>query len=274
MDTMELAQRAIAELAPLADGLGLRTAMQAAETDALAPHMLSALLGHELVAGHATMMKLSAKVDRWLRLALVTPDMHRVHHSIEEDEANSNFGFNLSIWDRLFGTYRAQPRAGQTAMTIGIRGWDDPRQVAWLSGLLMIPFRGEEGEYALNRRRWGQARGPGSPPPSPHRTAPCCRFSGRQAPGSPVLLRLWCTRSAARWSSRASRCHTASSPTCSPWPGSKGMPCSSTPPCWWSPADTMAAFRPCRCRRCRLRSLWARPIAVRCAGSARRTAVC
>ncbi len=72
MDTMELAQRAIAELAPLADGLGLRTAMQAAETDALAPHMLSALLGHELVAGHATMMKLSTKVDRWL--ALVADD--------------------------------------------------------------------------------------------------------------------------------------------------------------------------------------------------------
>src|SRR5262249_57510185 len=72
MDTMELAQRAIAELAPLAEGLGLRAAMQAAETDALAPHMLSALLGHELVAGHATMMKLSAKIDRWL--ALVADD--------------------------------------------------------------------------------------------------------------------------------------------------------------------------------------------------------
>src|SRR5262245_52863516 len=70
MDTIELAQRAIAELAPLGEGLGLRCAMQVAETDELAPHMLSALLGHELVAGHATMMKLSAKVDRWLALVV------------------------------------------------------------------------------------------------------------------------------------------------------------------------------------------------------------
>ena len=97
---------------------------------------------------------LPAGLDRLLRLFVVTPDMHRVHHSIEDDEANSNFGFNLSWWDRLFGTYREQPRAGQQGMTIGIRKYRDPKQVVWISGLLMLPFRGKPGGYVINRREW------------------------------------------------------------------------------------------------------------------------
>jgi sterol desaturase/sphingolipid hydroxylase (fatty acid hydroxylase superfamily) len=64
--------------------------------------------------------------DRLLRLIVVTPDMHRVHHSIEDNEANSNFGFNLSLWDRLFGTYIDQPRAGHVGMTIGIHNYREP----------------------------------------------------------------------------------------------------------------------------------------------------
>jgi sterol desaturase/sphingolipid hydroxylase (fatty acid hydroxylase superfamily) len=60
------------------------------------------------------------KLDLILRWVVVTPDMHRVHHSIQPTETNSNFGFNLSWWDRLFGTYRPEPSAGQEAMTIGI----------------------------------------------------------------------------------------------------------------------------------------------------------
>ena len=65
-------------------------------------------------------VRLAGPLDRWLRCFLVTPDMHRVHHSVEVDESNSNFGFNLPWWDRLFGTYRAQPRVGHTAMSLGV----------------------------------------------------------------------------------------------------------------------------------------------------------
>lgn len=66
-------------------------------------------------------------LDKVLRGFIVTPDMHRVHHSVEDDEINSNFGFNLTWWDRLFGTYREQPRAGQLGMTIGIHKFRDTR---------------------------------------------------------------------------------------------------------------------------------------------------
>ena len=95
---------------------------------------------------------LPATLDRILRWVVVTPDMHRVHHSIEDDETNSNFGFNLPWWDRLFGTYRDQPRAGQTDMTIGIRDYSDPHEVDRLDGMLLLPFRGEVDDYAINRR--------------------------------------------------------------------------------------------------------------------------
>ena len=103
---------------------------------------------------------LPARLDRILRWVVVTPDMHRVHHSIEDDETNSNFGFNLPWWDRLLGTYRDQPRAGQTGMTIGIRDHGDPREVSRLDGMLLLPFRGEVKDYAINRRNFdaGQAR--------------------------------------------------------------------------------------------------------------------
>jgi len=93
-------------------------------------------------------------LDRVLRLLLVTPDMHRVHHSIEEDETNSNFAFNLSIWDRLFGTYRDQPRAGHENMTTGINTFREAKRCVWLPGILMLPFIGKVTDYAINRRRW------------------------------------------------------------------------------------------------------------------------
>jgi len=100
---------------------------------------------------------LPARLDRFLRLFLVTPDMHRVHHSIQADEANSNFGFNLPWWDYLFGTYRAQPRAGQRGLTLGIRHYRDPRRVARLLGMLALPFAGRVRGYALNQRFVGPA---------------------------------------------------------------------------------------------------------------------
>ncbi|MDO8718421.1 MAG: sterol desaturase family protein [Polaromonas sp.] len=99
-------------------------------------------------------IRLPAGLDRVLRWVIVTPDMHRVHHSVEDDETNSNFGFNLPWWDRLFGTYREQPRAGHVGMTIGIHGHTDPREVARLDGMLLMPFKGEVEGYAINRRTW------------------------------------------------------------------------------------------------------------------------
>ena len=85
-------------------------------------------------------VRVPAAVDRVLRLITVTPDMHRVHHSIHRHETNSNFGFNLPWWDRAFGTYRAQPRDGHDGMTIGIETFRDPKQCITLRGALAIPF--------------------------------------------------------------------------------------------------------------------------------------
>ena len=99
-------------------------------------------------------VRLPVGVDRWVRRIVVTPDMHRVHHSIVRQETNSNFGFNLPWWDRLFGTYRAQPRAGHDAIVIGIHGHTDPREVARLDSMLLMPFKGKVEGYAINRRHW------------------------------------------------------------------------------------------------------------------------
>jgi sterol desaturase/sphingolipid hydroxylase (fatty acid hydroxylase superfamily) len=98
-------------------------------------------------------IRLPERLDRVLRWFLVTPDMHRVHHSVEADESNSNFGFNLTWWDRLLGTYREQARAGQLGLTIGIHGHSDPHEVARLPGMLLLPFKGPVPGHAINRRR-------------------------------------------------------------------------------------------------------------------------
>ena len=99
-------------------------------------------------------VSLPGGLDRVLRWFVVTPDMHRVHHSVEDDEANSNFGFNLPWWDRLFGTYRDQPRAGHAGMTIGIHTYRSTREASWLPGMLALPFVGKVTGYAINRREW------------------------------------------------------------------------------------------------------------------------
>lgn len=93
-------------------------------------------------------LHLPQRVDRILRWITVTPDMHRVHHSVLIRETNSNFGFNFPWWDRLFGTYRAQPAAGHTAMNIGIGPFRTAKQVS-LWRLLILPFGKEEGRYSL-----------------------------------------------------------------------------------------------------------------------------
>lgn len=93
-------------------------------------------------------LHLPQQVDRILRQIIVTPDMHRVHHSVLIRETNSNFGFNFPWWDRLFGTYRAQPAAGHTGMNIGIGPFRTTQQVGLLR-LLILPFGKDEGRYSL-----------------------------------------------------------------------------------------------------------------------------
>lgn len=103
-------------------------------------------------------VRLNLCLDKYLRWFVVTPDMHRVHHSVEDDETNSNFGFSLPWWDRLFGTYRDQPRAGHENMIIGIRTFSDIKMTSWLSGMLLMPFVGKVSDYAINRREWSNTR--------------------------------------------------------------------------------------------------------------------
>jgi sterol desaturase/sphingolipid hydroxylase (fatty acid hydroxylase superfamily) len=91
-------------------------------------------------------------LDRLLRLIVVTPEMHRVHHSVRPRETNSNFGFNLPWWDFLLGTYRAQPADGHEGMTIGLAQFRQESQVERLHWMLALPFIGEIGNYPIGRR--------------------------------------------------------------------------------------------------------------------------
>jgi len=85
-------------------------------------------------------INLSEKLDKWLRLTIVTPDMHRIHHSIITTETNINFGFNLPWWDRLFGTYQEQPQKGQLNMDIGLNEYQNINETRLLD-LIAIPFK-------------------------------------------------------------------------------------------------------------------------------------
>ncbi len=96
------------------------------------------LLNATSMFSHANLW-LPLPFDRWLRLLVVTPDMHRVHHSVIVRETDSNFGFNLPWWDRLFGTYTAQPRDGHDIMRIGLKEWRNQAELG-LWPLLRIPF--------------------------------------------------------------------------------------------------------------------------------------
>lgn len=124
----------------------------------LGPPVLAVIVFEIVLNGMAMFnhsnVKLPRQLDKVLRWFVVTPDMHRVHHSIEHDEANSNFGFSLSIWDRVFGTYRAQPRGGHQNMVIGIDTFRQRNKVVRIDGLLLLPFIGRINGYAINRRQW------------------------------------------------------------------------------------------------------------------------
>jgi sterol desaturase/sphingolipid hydroxylase (fatty acid hydroxylase superfamily) len=99
-------------------------------------------------------VRIPARFDSVLRWMVVTPDMHRVHHSIESRETNSNFGFNLPWWDRLFGTYRDQPAAGHQGMVIGIEQFRDPAELR-LDRMLLQPLRDASGPYPLGHEKRG-----------------------------------------------------------------------------------------------------------------------
>jgi sterol desaturase/sphingolipid hydroxylase (fatty acid hydroxylase superfamily) len=106
------------------------------------------LLNATAMFNHAN-LRLPEPVDRLLRRMLVTPEMHRIHHSMETAEANSNFGFNLPWWDRLFGTYRERARLPQESMVIGVKGITGGDAAVKLTGLLALPFARAGSGYAI-----------------------------------------------------------------------------------------------------------------------------
>jgi sterol desaturase/sphingolipid hydroxylase (fatty acid hydroxylase superfamily) len=117
---------------------------------ALGPPVLSVLI-FEIVLNGTSMfnhsnIRLSDRVDRALRPVIVTPDMHRVHHSSDPAETDSNYGFNFAFWDRLFATYTRSPKLGHDGMEIGLAAWrgGEPARLLWS---LALPFR------ALSRRK-------------------------------------------------------------------------------------------------------------------------
>jgi sterol desaturase/sphingolipid hydroxylase (fatty acid hydroxylase superfamily) len=110
------------------------------------------LLNATSVFNHGN-VRLPGWLDRPLRLVVVTPEMHRVHHSVIARETNSNFGFSLPWWDYLFGTYRAQPADGHEGMTIGLAQVRDERVAERLDQMLLLPLLGPEGDYPLNHDR-------------------------------------------------------------------------------------------------------------------------
>jgi sterol desaturase/sphingolipid hydroxylase (fatty acid hydroxylase superfamily) len=118
---------------------------------AVAVLVFEVLLNATSMFNHSN-VRMPLALDRLLRLGVVTPDMHRVHHSVIVRETNSNFGFNLPWWDWLFGTYRDQPAAGHDGMTIGLEQFRDQRRVARLDGMLLLPFRDDSGDCPINRR--------------------------------------------------------------------------------------------------------------------------
>jgi sterol desaturase/sphingolipid hydroxylase (fatty acid hydroxylase superfamily) len=114
-----------------------------------------AVLIFEVILNGAAMfnhgnIRLPLKIDRILRYFIVTPDMHRVHHSVIIRETNSNYGFNLPWWDRLFGTYCDRPAKGHAGITIGLTQFRDPAKLT-LPWLLILPFIGNPGRYPINR---------------------------------------------------------------------------------------------------------------------------
>ena len=105
---------------------------------ALAVFLFETLLNAMAMFSHAN-LRLPLPLDALLRRVVITPDMHRIHHSVIMEESLHNYGFNISWWDRLFGTYQAQPASGHLGMTLGIEGFRDARY-SNLSQMILAPF--------------------------------------------------------------------------------------------------------------------------------------
>ncbi|MFN2306096.1 MAG: sterol desaturase family protein [Paracoccaceae bacterium] len=131
--------------------MGIKLAVVAAlGPPAVAVLLFEVILNATALFNHAN-IDLPRPIDRVLRLFVVTPDMHRVHHSVDPRETNSNYGFNLPWWDRLLGTYIAQPAKGHAGMDIGIEQFRTPRDL-WLDRMLIQPVRGPASGHALDPR--------------------------------------------------------------------------------------------------------------------------
>lgn len=126
-------------------------AVAAIGVPAAAVLVFEVLLNATAMFNHAN-ASLPGRAEQWVRWLVVTPDMHRVHHSVQYDESSSNFGFNAPWWDRIFGTYRAQPRLGHDAMTIGVDAFRSAKDLR-LDQLLIQPLRNTPGQYPINRRQ-------------------------------------------------------------------------------------------------------------------------
>lgn len=116
---------------------------------ALAVLIFEVLLNASSMFNHSN-IRLPLGIDRLLRLLIVTPDIHRIHHSIHPSETNSNFGFNVPWWDRILGTYLAQPNCGHEDMIIGIEQFRNKRSL-WLDRMLIQPLLGHASGSPINR---------------------------------------------------------------------------------------------------------------------------
>jgi len=115
-----------------------------------------AVLAFELLLNATSMfnhanVRMPPRLDRWMRWLVVTPDMHRVHHSAEFNDTSSNFGFSLPWWDRLLGTYRQAPALGYDGMTVGVDAFRSPGDLR-IDQLLIQPALNSPGNYPINRR--------------------------------------------------------------------------------------------------------------------------
>lgn len=129
--------------------MGIKLAVVAAlGPPAVVVLLFEILLNASSMFNHSN-IKIPGSIDGVLRLLVVTPDMHRVHHSVDPKETNSNYGFNVPWWDRLLGTYRAQPAKGHKGMDIGIEQFRTRRDL-WLDSMLTQPVRGPASGYALD----------------------------------------------------------------------------------------------------------------------------
>jgi sterol desaturase/sphingolipid hydroxylase (fatty acid hydroxylase superfamily) len=134
--------------------IALSMAVKMMVISALGPPIASVLVFEVVLNGTAMFnhgnIAIPRALDRWLRWFVVTPDMHRVHHSVIIRETNSNYGFNLAVWDRMFGTYQGQPRKGHTDMVIGLAQFRDEKRLT-LPWLLILPLIGDPGKQPINR---------------------------------------------------------------------------------------------------------------------------